>query len=277
MQLIMGVAGQMFKHFYGMSFNPFDKGISEKDAFLTEDMKEMQGRLDYLKQNPGIGIFTAGAGMGKTFALRCFRSKLNPNITKFIYICLSTVTTMEFYRQFCSCLGLEASHKKSAMFKDIQGFFEDMSSHKKIHYIVCLDESQYLGSDILRDLKILTNFSMDSRTCFSLVLLGQPLLNNILMRQPHEALRQRVTISYCFGGLLESEVLSYVSSRFALAGAPGAIMDGNAVLSAYGSSQGAIRKLNLIITKALMIGAQNEKQNIDTDIILAAVNETELH
>jgi len=267
----------MFKHYYGMSFNPFDKGLNEKDAFLTADMKEMQGRLDYLKQNPGIGVFTAGAGFGKTFALRCFREKLNPNLTKFVYICLSTVTTLEFYRQFCSCLGLEPAYKKSAMFRSIQEFFEEMGSQKKIHYIVCLDEAQYLRSDILRDLKMLTNFSMDSKTCFSLVLLGQPILNNILMRQPNEALRQRILINYDFNGLLESEVSGYVSSRFALAGASAAIMDGNAVLAAYGSSGGSVRKLNSVITKALTIGAQHGKQHIDTEIILAAVNETELH
>ncbi len=53
-------------------------------------------------------------------------------------------------------------------------------------------------------------------------------------------------------------------------------MDDNAMLSAYSSSGGSIRKLNLIITKALMIGRQNNKQNIDTDIILAAIDEIEL-
>jgi len=170
-------------NYYGMSFNPFDKDIATKDAFLTEDMKEMNGRLDYLKNNPGIGVFTAGAGQGKTFSLRCFSSKLNPNITKFTYICLSTITTTEFYRQLCSCLGLEVQYKKSVMFKSIQEYFENIAMSKKIHHIVCLDEAQYLNSDILRDFKMLTNFSMDSKSCFSLILLGQPVLNNILMRQ----------------------------------------------------------------------------------------------
>lgn len=276
MQLITEVRHQMFKHYYGMSFNPFDKGITEKDAFLTKDMKEIQGRLDYLKQNPGIGVFTAGTGQGKTFSLRCFREKLNPNITKFTYISLSTVTTLEFYRQFCGCLGLEQSHKKHAMFKGLQDFFENMSGSKKINYIICLDEAQYLGSDILRDLKILMNFSMDSRNCFSLILLGQPVLNNILMRQPHEALRQRIIISYNFAGLGEAEAVEYIRDRFALAGAASVVMEDNAMLSAYSSSGGSIRRLNQIITKALMIGAQHQKQSVDTDMILAAVNEIEL-
>ena len=48
------------------------------------------------------------------------------------------------------------------------------------------------------------------------------------------------------------------------------------MLSAYGSCGGSLRKLNLILTKALMIGAQNKKLNIDIDIILSAVNDIEL-
>ena len=45
----------MSGNYYGMSFNPFDRDLATKDAFLTGDMKEMNGRLDYLKNNPEIG------------------------------------------------------------------------------------------------------------------------------------------------------------------------------------------------------------------------------
>ena len=266
----------MYKQYYGMSMNPFDKELSTKDAFITEDMKAMQGRLEHLKNHPGIGLFTAGAGQGKTFSLRCFAEKLNPNITKFYYICLSTVSTSEFYRQLCTTLGLETSQTKSSMFRSIQDFFETMSMNKKVHCMVCLDESQYLNNDILRDLKMLCNFSMDSRNCFSLLLLGQPSLVNILMRQPNEALRQRITVNYRFNGMSEKEAEQYIRDRLELAGTSGRIMDDNAIVAAYGSSGGSVRKLNLILTKALMIGAQNHKENIDTDIILSAVNDVEL-
>ena len=72
----------MFKHFYGMSTNPFEKGIKEKDAYQSKDLKEMISRLEYLNENRGIGLFTAAPGSGKTFALRCFAKKVNPNLTK---------------------------------------------------------------------------------------------------------------------------------------------------------------------------------------------------
>lgn len=266
----------MYLSHYGMSFNPFDKDLAARDAFMTNDMKEMGGRLDFIRDNPGIGVFTAEAGQGKTFAVRHFSERLNPNITKFSYICLSTVTTTEFYRQLCTSLGLDAGYRKSAMFKAIQDYFESLILNKRIHHIVCLDEAQYLNSDILRDLKMLTNFYVDSKNCFSLVLLGQPTLGVILTRQPHEALRQRVTISYSFAGIQEAEAIGYVRNRLTLAGASPAIMEESAILSAFSSCGGSIRKLNLIITKALMIGAQHGKPAIDTDMILAAVNEIQL-
>lgn len=266
----------MFKQFYGMTLNPFEKGIKEKDAYISRDLKEMISRLDYLNENRGIGLFTASPGLGKTFALRCFAKKVNPNLTKVVYLCFTTVTTAEFYRQFCISLGLEPCSRKSDMFKSIKDYMENMSSDKGVHYILVWDEAQYLSNDILKDLKLLMNFSMDSKDCFSLVLIGQPILNNILEKQIHEALKQRIIINYDFEGLSESEAIEYIHSRLSLASASSEIIDDNAILAAYRSCTGSIRRLNMILTKALIIGAQHEKLAIDTDTIMAAANELSL-
>ena len=267
----------MFKQFYAMTMNPFDKGIKEKDAYISKDLKEMLSRLEYLNETKGIGLFTALPGSGKTFALRCFAKKVNPNLTKVIYLCFTTVTTAEFYRQFCVSLGIEPSSRKSDMFKSIKDYMENMSIDKRVHYILVWDEAQYLNNDILKDLKLLMNFSMDSKDCFSLVLIGQPMLNNILEKQIHEALKQRIVINYNFEGLSEEEALEYIKSRLTIAGASQEIFDNNALLAAYRSCGGSIRRLNMILTKALIIGAQHEKITIDTDIIMAASNEMSLH
>lgn len=84
---------RMYTDFYGLGFNPFDKQmVKEKDAFESEDFREMTARLEYLKEIRGIGVFTASPGMGKTFALRCFAKGLNPNLYQCAYLCLSTVS-----------------------------------------------------------------------------------------------------------------------------------------------------------------------------------------
>lgn len=262
-----------FTTYYGMRTNPFDKDLPSRDAYQTSDMEQVKGRLEHLREHPGIGLFTASPGMGKTFALRYFSDTLNPNRVRFYYICLSTVSAAEFYRQLCVAFGLEVSYKKTIMFKRIQDFLYAMSTDKNILCMVCLDEAQYLNQDILKDLKMLCNFCMDSRNCFSLILLGQPVLRNMLLRQPNEALRQRIAVSYSFTGMSEAEARSYIRDRMELVGASPSVFDENAITTAYGSCNNSLRLLNQIITKALMIGAQNEKNHIDSEIILSAVND----
>lgn len=265
-----------FTQFYGMSSNPFDKAIGTSSGFPTEDMKAMVGRLDFIKDHPGIGLFTASSGQGKTFALRTFSDSLNPNLTRFHYLCLSTVTNTEFYRQLCVELGLPPSYRKADMFKTLQAFFTEMAVDKRIHHIICLDEAQYLDDSILRDIKILMNFEMDSVNRFSLVLCGQPWLISTLMRQPHESLRQRILVNYRFTGISENEASEYIRDRMHMVNAADGIFDNASIISAYGACEGSIRRLNLILTKALTIGSQNQRKNIDSEIMLAAINEIAL-
>jgi len=110
----------MYNDFYALSFNPFDKSISEKDSFASKDFQEMSHRLDYLKDIRGIGVFTARPGMGKSYCLRCFSKSLNPNLYHMVYLCLSTISVAEFYKQFCSVLGVSDKGGKTGMFKAIQ-------------------------------------------------------------------------------------------------------------------------------------------------------------
>ena len=50
------------------------------------------------------------------------------------------------------------------------------------------------------------NFEMDSKNYFSLILVGHPILNDILNKNVHEAIRQRITISYNFSGISKDEL-----------------------------------------------------------------------
>ena len=97
----------MYNSFYGLSFNPFDKQqLKEKDHFVSSDFREMTNRLNYLKDIRGIGVFTARPGMGKSYALRCFAASLNPSLFHMEYLCLSTISVADFYKQLCSILGV---------------------------------------------------------------------------------------------------------------------------------------------------------------------------
>jgi len=266
----------MFKQRYQLAHDPFSKELSTKDAYETKDFKECTNRLDYLERNRGIALVTAAPGYGKSLCIRAFAQRQNANLVKVVYLCMTTLSIMEFYRQLCASLGLESQFRKADMFRDLQHCLDYLYMVKKIHCIVVIDEAQYLSAAILRDLKMLMNFDYDSRDRFSLVLCGQPLLADVLSRQIHEALKQRITVNYEFSGITEAEAKEYASKMIALAGGSPSVFDDAALHAAYNCSNGAIRVFGHILSRALVIGAQNDANTIGSDMVMAASNEIEI-
>ena len=264
----------MFKGYYGLTFNPFDKESASKcNAFISRDFKEMSDRLNFIKDTRGIGIFTAPPGYGKTFALRNFASSLNPNLFQVSYICLSTVSVMDFSRQFCGVLHIDANSKKSVMFRTVQERLYALYKEKRRPMILAVDEAHELDDRILKDFKMIMNQDFDSLNCFALLLIGEPHLNNILQKPVHEALRQRISVHYLFEGLTEQETESYIIHKLSEAGGSASQIIGDGVVrTVHGASHGNPRLTDSILSTALTLGAQLEKKVIDVDVILAAVN-----
>jgi type II secretory pathway predicted ATPase ExeA len=262
----------MFKQFYGFSMNPFDKTIGENDAFISHDHKEAVSRLDYLKTIHGIGVITAGAGMGKSFALRCFAKKLNPSLFQVAYICLCTVNVTEFYQQLCHVLQIEPSFRKSQMFLNILERLYHLYKEKRTPLVLMIDEAQELSAPILKDLKMIMNHAYDSLNCFSLVLCGEPHLNYILQKQIHEALRQRISVHYNYEGLGSSETAAYIAHKFALAGAAESILGEGVLTAVTGYTSGNPRLIDSIMVEALTLGAQQHMATINTETIMSATN-----
>ena len=266
----------MYLSYYGLEFNPFDKDIETKYAYETADFKILKNRLEFVKDNKTMALITGNPGMGKTFATRNFLNELYGNLYKIIYICMSTVTTYEFYKQLCYELGIEPPYKKIDMFREIQERILNLSKDKRINIIIVLDEAQYLKTGILNDLKILLNFDMDSKNYVSLILVGQPVLNSILRRNIYDALNQRITVSYNMIGITKQELKDYIDSRIKLAHGNNGIFNEQAVEAIYNACNGSIRVANNIITKSLIIGKSKQSQIIDSDLIIEAVNELTL-
>ena len=225
----------------------------------------MTSRLEYLKNVRGIGVFTSRPGMGKTFALRCFAKSLVPNKDHMEYICLSTVSVAEFYRELCEILGVSLRGGKPGRFKAIQEQIEYLYREKRQPLILAVDEA-----------RMLMNYGYDSLNCFTLILCGESHLNSTLRKPVHEALRQRITVHYDFTGLSDTEVPEYVRHKISIAGGAPSIITEAAMASVNSLSQGNPRIIDNIMTDALTIGAQKDRSVIDPEVILSAVNNQNL-
>lgn len=263
----------MIRLYYGLEYNPFEKDNAIKYVHETLDFKDASGRLEYLVKTKGIGLFTGSPGIGKTYTIREFNNKLNPNLYKVVYINSSTLTVQEFYRAICFNLGIEPPHKKIDMFKAIQEAIVSLYKVKKTPLVLVIDEAQYLKPTMLNDFPLLLNFEYDSKNYCSLILVGLPYLASVLQRNAYEPLRQRIIINYTFNGLNKDEVNTYIQNSLAKAGCKEPIFEKPSIEAINAYSNGSFRKLNLLLNKCLIVGASMEKRSIDTEVVLAAQNE----
>ena len=195
------------------------------------------GCIPFLLENQDI-VAKAPTGTGKTFAVRTWADRLNPNTTKLVYMCMSTLTNNDFYRQLAGGFGIQMAYKKCDLFRDIQECVRSLACERRMRVVVVIDEAHMLHTSVLRDLQMLTNFEMDSKDYLSVVLVGHSVLAQQLSRQPYESLRQRLVVTYRMQGLDEAAARDYVRSMLARSGADPDLFDDAALAAAHGSCGG---------------------------------------
>jgi type II secretory pathway predicted ATPase ExeA len=260
---------------YGLDFNPFIKNSNEV-VLKTSEYNEIIFRLNYLLDNKGFGVLTGEPGRGKTTAIRSWVKGLNTSLYKVVYSSLSTLTVAEFYKHFAVELGLEPMCRKTENFRNIRTEINRYALEKRITPVIIIDEANYINNGILNDLKMLFNFEMDSKDRAVVLLVGLPQLNNTLRFVANEPLRQRITMNYHLEGLSKTEAKEYILHKLKGANCNASVFEDTAVEAILNASNGIPRIINKLCNASLLIGNTKNSNIIDSDIVMAAVNEIEL-
>jgi len=130
-----------------------------------------------------------------------------------------------------------------------------------------IDEAQNLSSDVLEQLRLLTNLETSERKLLQIILIGQPELRTLLARPELEQLAQRVIARYHLGPLGEAETGAYIAHRLAVAGAVGVPFPPALTPLVHRLAHGVPRRINLLCDRALL-GAYVENSPQVTRAIL---------
>jgi type II secretory pathway predicted ATPase ExeA len=253
---------------FGLKRFPFDKNIKVQDALDTEPLKECLARLDYIKRRGGILLLTGDPGVGKTLALRCFVQGLNENLFKTFYTPLSTLSRSDLLYHLNRILGLTPRLSKSAIYGQIQKALLDSKEQLGKTILITIDEAHLLQTGPLEELRLLTNFKMDSYDPFILVLSGQSDLRRVMDFAVMEPFNQRIAMRYHMPGLNSEQSKHYVTHHLKLAGAKEPILDEKALEAVHEISFGIPRKIGAITEQALTYAMFDHKRTLTADMVL---------
>ena len=263
----------MIKAFYGFTDFPFKKDISK--IFLSRQLDYLHKRSSHFLQTQGIALLTGEIGSGKTTFMRWFLKSLNHNSYRYIYISHTARTARSFFRIAARELGLAPEHYFEDISAQVKQTLSKLWTKQKLRPVLVIDEAQNLSDSVLEEIRLLTNFRMDSTDYLSVFLLGPPVLKARLKLVPYAALKQRISFIYHLTGLEQDEVKPYLLHRLKYAGRKKPLFSDDAVRLLFNYSKGLPRVINTMAHESLYQAALKEMDMVDEDLIENIVREWE--
>ena len=215
-------------------------------------------------------LLSGDPGVGKTFALRRFVDNLNDNRYRTLYTPLSTLRGTDILRHINRGLGLPSRATKSALFSQIQHEVLESREQRGKTLVFILDEAHLLATTTLDEVRLLTNFRMDSYDPFILIMAGQSELRRMIDYAVMEPLAQRLAMRYHMPPLDTAGTGAYVQHHMKLAGAMEPIFDDAALSALHELSFGIPRRIGTAAERALNYAAFAERRTVDADLVLKA-------
>jgi general secretion pathway protein A len=260
----------MYKRFYNLQRNPFDITPDPSFLFPTKKHNEALASLYYgVKRRKGFVVLTGEVGTGKTVLVRCLLQILNRANVAFAYVFNPVLSPMEFLQYVAGDLRLETAGKnKTDLLLELSTYV--IARHQKgLTTVLVVDEAHHLSTEVLEEIRLLTNLETGESKLLQILLVGQQELDVKLDSVDLRQLKQRIALRSHLASLDLEETCGYVYRRLQIAGSanPAEIFPMETVVELHRQSRGLPRLVNTICENALIHGYARQAHSIPAEVI----------
>ncbi|MGC2446095.1 MAG: AAA family ATPase [Candidatus Sulfotelmatobacter sp.] len=260
----------MYKKFYNLQRNPFDITPDPSFLFPTKKHNEALAALYYgVKRRKGFVVLTGEVGTGKTVLVRCLLNILSRANVAFAYVFNPLLGATEFLQYIAGDLGLPTSGKnKTDLLLELSSYA--IARHRKgMTTVLVVDEAHHLSTELLEEIRLLTNLETGEAKLLQILLVGQPELDESLDSVDLRQLKQRIGLRSHLGSLDLEETCGYVYRRLQIAGNtnPAEIFPMETIVELHTQSRGYPRLINTLCENALIHGYASQTRSISPEVI----------
>ena len=246
----------MYESFYGLSDKPFQLNPDPSFYYGSKEHRRTMAYLDYgLHKNEGFIVVTGEVGAGKTTVVRNLLNKLDQDKVVAAQVVTTQLNADDTLRMVGASFGLRVTNmSKSEMLLSIEAFLLKLSLQGKRGLLI-VDEAQNLTPQAIEELRMLSNYQLETHALLQSFLVGQPEFRRMLESPEMLQLRQRVIAGCHIGPLDREETRGYIEHRLSHVGWKNdPQFEPEAYDVIFAATDGIPRRINTICDRLLLSG-----------------------
>lgn len=264
---------ERYESFYNLAESPFSLTPDPRFLFRSKGHHDiLQAALYGLETQKGIIAIVGEVGTGKTTLCRALLKLLPPKYRTGLVLD-PHLSEEGLVRAIAEDLGLSVDgYDRQAILRALEQFLLEAGERGECA-VALLDEAQKLSPELLEQVRILSNLETPTRKLLQIVLVGQPELDEKLLRHDLRQLNQRIGVRCHLTPLSRSETVAYVEHRLRLAGLSGKMpLTRSALRKVWNYSKGIPRLINLVCDRAFTAGFVAQAPRINSSLVTRAIH-----
>jgi len=267
----------MYEQYYGFVQPPFTLTPDPRFLYRSESHEEAITLLQQaIRRKEGFIVLTGDIGTGKTTSCRALLEQLDASV--FTSLILNPFLSVEeLLREVLLDFGVVSREgvrsgriATASKHELISTLHEFLLSLMPIHgsAVLIIDEAQHLSTQVLEQIRIISNLETNEQKLLQIVLVGQLNLLDVLAAAEMRQLDQRISIRATLKPLNREEVEAYIAHRLWVArGSTAVTFEPVALDRVHAYTGGVPRIINLLCDRSLMQSAQMRVNRLTPAII----------
>jgi general secretion pathway protein A len=265
----------MYESFYGFTHKPFQLNPDPSFYFGSRQHQRAMAFLDYgLHQNEGFIVITGEIGAGKTTLVRSLLRNLNSDEVVAANLVSTQLDADDTLKMVAAAFGVRVKDMdKAQVLLSLEAFLASVA-HEGKRCLLIVDEAQNLTAKAVEELRMLSNFQLDTHALLQSFLVGQPEFRQMLESPDMQQLRQRVIAACHVGSMDQDETQGYVEHRLKCVGwKESPQFDADVFPAIFKASGGVPRRINSICDRLLLSGFLANKRSFSKDDVAEIAEE----
>jgi type II secretory pathway predicted ATPase ExeA len=264
---------------FNLRREPFNITPDPGFLYLSESHKEALAQLVYgIKGRRGFVVLTGEVGTGKTTLVHCLLNELNGN-SKTAMVFNMVEGAKDLLRYVCEKFGILPPKDAHGEIHDYLCALEQFlveSYRNGQNAALIIDEAQNLSTEVLENVRLLSNFETANDKLLQILLVGQPELGVRLNALELRQLKQRVALRHHLRPLNLTECKDYISRRLEVAGGSIGLFPPETVEAIHDYSGGIPRLINILSDNGLLTAYALRRPAVGRSMIAEVARDLQL-